>query len=258
MLRCRELHALVGGALSLLAAAPVAAEPLEVELELVLAVDASGSVDRDEFDLQLKGLASAFRDGEVAAALAAAPGGIAVALVQWASPGHQIVAVDWALVGDAASAALFAGRIEAAGRQMHGETSITHALRFCAGLIAGNGIDGRRKAIDLSGDGPTNFGGPPDAARDAVVAAGVAVNGLAILNEFPELDRYFRDHVVGGPGAFLEVAADYRDFAEAIRRKLIQEIKGVPVGDRGADPGPLAGYLVPNSRSPASPSPGTM
>ncbi|HEX9648100.1 MAG TPA: DUF1194 domain-containing protein, partial [Alphaproteobacteria bacterium] len=161
--------------------------------------------------------------------------------------GHQIVAVGWTPVADAASAALFAGRIEAAGRQMYGETSIPHALRFCMELIESNGIEGQRKAIDLSGDGPTNFGRPPDEMRDRVNAAGIAINGLAILNEFPHLDDYFAAHVVGGPGAFLEVAADYRDFAEAIRRKLIQEIEGVPVG-----------YLVPNSRSPASPNPGTM
>ncbi len=209
---------------------PSAAEQLvPVELELVLAVDASGSVDAGEFDLQVRGLATAFRDPDVVAAIrGVGPAGIAVALMQWSGPGHQLVVVDWTSVSDTRSAAHLADRIEAAGRQIHGETSITRALGFSMQLFATNGFDGRRKVIDVSGDGPNNFGTPPDPMRDLAAAAGITVNGLAILNERPDLDRYYRDHVIGGPGAFLLTAADYQDFATAIRLKLIQDIRGAP------------------------------
>ncbi len=211
------------------AVGPSAAErPVPVAIELVLAVDASGSVDAAEFDLQTRGLANAFRDPDVVAAIRGA-GVVAVALVQWSGPGHQLVVVDWVTVFDASSAGHFADRIEAAGRLIHGETSITHALRFCMQLFGTNGFSGRRKVIDVSGDGPTNFGFPPDAMRDLVTAAGITINGLAILNEWSDLDRYYRDHVIGGPGAFVVTAGDYQDFATAIRLKLIQEIRGVPI-----------------------------
>jgi len=213
-------------------AASPAEEMVPVELELVLALDASGSVDRAEFDLQLRGLADAFRSpGVVAAIRTAAPEGIAVAVVQWAGPGHQILAVGWTEVRDAASAANFADRIEAAGRQMHGETAIAQALGFAMASLESNRFEGRRKVIDLSGDGPTNFGRAPDPMRDRVVSAAITINGLVILNEWPDLDRYFRQHVIGGPGAFVVIATEYRDYADAIRLKLIREIQGVPVAE---------------------------
>ena len=213
------------------AAAPAAAQAVAVELELVLAVDASGSVSAAEFDLQTRGLAGAFRDPAVIAAIRdAGPDGIVVALMQWSSPGQQVVAVDWTVAYDAASAAALADRIEAAGRLILGETAIDGALRFAAGLIDANRFAGRRRAIDLSGDGQTNWGRDPDPARDRAVAAGITVNGLAIVNEQPDLARYFREHVIGGPGAFVAVAADYDDVAAAIRLKLIQEIRGAPIG----------------------------
>src|SRR3990170_7492355 len=136
------------------AAAPAAAQAVAVELELVLAVDASGSVSAAEFDLQTRGLAGAFRDPAVIAAIRdAGPDGIVVALMQWSSPGQQVVAVDWTVAYDAASAAALADRIEAAGRLILGETAIDVALRFAAGLIDANRFAGRRRVIDLSGDG---------------------------------------------------------------------------------------------------------
>src|SRR3990170_2039740 len=152
---------MVAGALCAAAGLSSAAQAVAVELELVLAVDASGSVSAAEFDLQTRGLAGAFRDPAV---------------------------------------------------------------------IDANRFAGRRRAIDLSGDGQTNWGRDPDPARDRAVAAGITVNGLAIVNEQPDLARYFREHVIGGPGAFVAVAADYDDVAAAIRLKLIQEIRGAPIG----------------------------
>ena len=214
--------------LSVLAAAAHAQEP--VDLELVLAVDSSGSVDAQEFALQIQGIADAFRDPEVHAALMAAGGrGVAVTLVQWAGRRQQVTAVDWMIVAEARSAAAFAGRVAATGRWMLGETAIADALAYAAQLFETNRFDAPRRTVDISGDGVTNAGIDPDIARDAAIAAGITVNGLAIVNETPDLDQYYRDHVVGGDGAFLMIAKDYGDFAEAIRRKLIDEIRGAPV-----------------------------
>ena len=200
------------------------------ELELVIAVDASGSVDNREFALQVQGLASAFRDPRVVAAVEShGVAGIAVAVMQWSSPGNQIVAVDWTAVADAASASALAERIESAGRLLYGETAIAHALRFASGLFAHGNFDGRRKVINLSGDGPNNFGGVTGQVRDLAVAAGMTINGLAILNEYAELDRYYAAEVIGGPGAFVMTATDYQDFADAIRNKRVREIEGPPI-----------------------------
>ncbi len=196
-----------------------------VELELVLAVDASSSVSGPEFDLQVRGLADAFRAAEVVQAIAeVGPGGIAVALVQWSSPGSQVVAVGWTRVADAASVEALARRIEHSGRLILGETSIDGALAFAAEQLHVNRFAGRRRVIDLSGDGQANWGPDPDAVRDRAVAAGITINGLAVTNEQPRLGDYYRDHVIGGPGAFVMAADDYADFARAMRAKLIREI----------------------------------
>lgn len=223
-----ERLASVVALLALLLPGPARAEP--VALELVLAIDSSGSVDSQEFDLQLEGIAGAFRDPRVVAAIEKT-GSLAVTLLQWSSPGHQRITTDWTIVTDAVSAAGFAAALEAAGRQIEGETAIAPALRFAVGLLEDNGLEGTRRVIDLSGDGASNWGEDPDAMRDAAVALGITVNGLAISNEQPALADYYRRHVVGGEGAFLIEARDYVDFARAMRRKLIREIEGTPVGD---------------------------
>lgn len=209
-----------------------AADGAPVDLELVLAIDTSGSVDPWEFKLQLQGVAAAFRDAEVQAAIeGATPNGLAAALVQWSGPGEQILAVDWTKIVDARSAAGFAARIEVAGRQFMGRTGLADALQFGIAAIATNRFDGHRQVIDLSGDGEPNDGRAPGVVRDAAVAAGITVNALAVMTDVPGLDRYFRQHVVGGPGAFLMTAADYQDFVVAIRRKLLREIRGTPLAD---------------------------
>lgn len=213
-----------------------AAAQTQVPLELILAVDASGSVSADEFDLQVKGIADAFRDPAVISAIVGAGhGGIAVALMQWSSPGHQVVAVNWQQVSDRASAVLLAQKIISVGRLILGETAIDRALRFATAEISTNDYSGRRQVIDLSGDGVTNWGGLPDEARDAAVANGITINALAILNEQPDLDRYFQNHVIGGLGAFVVTASDYEDFARAIRLKLIEEIQGRPAANFDTD-----------------------
>ena len=247
--------------LSVLAGAwvgPAAAQE-PVDLELLLAVDASGRVDAGEFDLQTRGLAAALRDPAVSAALAAcAPAGAAVGLMQWSGRRQQVVAVGWTLLRDAASAQAFADAIVGAGRRVLGETAIAEALAFAIDQLERNRFAGARRVIDLSGDGAANAGGDPRELRDAAVALGITINGLAILNEAPVLDDYYAERVVGGPGAFTMVAKDYQDFADAILRKLLREIEGAglarrerPVPMLAADGRAAAGRL-PAEAAPAS------
>lgn len=217
--------ALIAG---LLASAPARAAASQVDLELLLAIDASGSVSAAEFGLQVHGLAAAFRDSDVVAAFAAAQNGVAVGVMQWSSPGQQIMAVDWTVISDRSSAEAFARRIIAAGRVILGETAIDAALKFAMGELSRNLYEGRRRIIDLSGDGASNWGPLPGASRDRAVAQGITINGLAIVNEQPDLGRYYRDHVIGGAGAFAMTARDYEDFARAMRLKLIEEIAARP------------------------------
>ncbi len=202
-----------------------------VNLDLVLAIDASGTVDPAEFDLQTRGLADAFRDPEVIAAIQATGArGIAVAVVQWSGRGQQVVTVGWTPVADEASSKALAKKIEIAGRRLVGATTvIDRALLFSVELLAVSPFHGQRKVIDLSGDGKTNYGPLPDLARDHALAAGITINGLAIVNDVADLAAYYRDHVIGGAGSFLMTARDYADFATAIRMKLVREIIGTPV-----------------------------
>ena len=216
-----------------MAIASTAASAAErVTLEIVLAVDSSASVDQDEFDLQMKGLAAAFRNPDVVRAIqGAGPGGVAVGLVEWACQDMQRMVVDWTVIRDAASAAALAARIENTERLVLGHcTAIGNLMAEAARLLHENQFVGDRQVIDVSGDGPVNQGLEPQVTRDAVVESGVTVNGLAILSPYHhDLDAYYRTHVVGGPGSFLLVADGYPDFARAIRLKLIREIRGVAV-----------------------------
>ena len=210
-------------------AQPVQAE--EVDLELILALDTSISVSAEEYRLQVVGLARAFRDSRVLAAIrAAGDRGIAVSVVQWANTDNQIAAVDWTRVRDPGEALELSRRIAAMPRHYVGYgTAITSALRFCARMFFGNGFESQRKIIDVSGDGSDNRGPMPDLVRDATVAAGITINGLAIRNEEPNLEFYFYTHVVGGAGAFVMTADDYHDFADAIVVKLVREISQSPM-----------------------------
>ena len=207
---------------------PPARAQSAVELELVLALDASSSVSRREFDFQARGLAAAFRHPEVRRAIRAVGGnGVAISVFQWSGPGRQHAAVPWQRVADAAGAESLAAQLETMPRYVTGGgTAIAPALAFGEDLIATGPFAGARQAIDISGDGRANMGGAPQPVRDRLAAAGVTVNGLAIINEERAVDRYYAEAVIGGPGAFLMTAADYTVFAEAIRRKLAREIAG--------------------------------
>lgn len=218
------------GAIWMVAAGMRPAPQQGVDLNLVLAMDASASIDDREFALQTQGFAEAFRHPDVIAAVrSVGNAGIAVTVVQWAGIGQQTVAVNWAVVKDQASGEAMAAQIETAGRKLVGATHIDKALRFSTALLANSKFRARRQIIDVSGDGKSNFGAATSRARDEALAAGITVNGLAILNEVPDLGRYYGGEVVGGAGSFLMTATDFRDFATAIRLKLILEIRGAPL-----------------------------
>jgi hypothetical protein len=209
--------------------APSAWAQAVVDLDLVLAVDVSGSVNEARFELQRRGYAAAFRDPTVLDAIAAGRHqGIAVTLVQWTGPTLHVIAVDWTLVHDRASAAMLAAAIDAMSRQLFGGgTSLSGAIDFAMTLLPKSPFRGERQVI-VSGDGSNNRGRPAASARDEAVKAGVVINGLPILSIEPDLDSYYRDNVIGGPGAFVIAAANYEKFAEAIRDKLVNEIAANP------------------------------
>jgi hypothetical protein len=204
------------------------AESRTVDLQLVLAVDASGSVDATRFELQRRGYADAFANPRVLKAIRSGPlQAIAVTMVQWTGPSLQVQVVSWSIIEDEASAAAFARSIGAAPRRLfRGGTSISGALDYASQLFAGSGFVSDRRIIDISGDGANNSGRPADAARDDAVRAGIVINGLPILALEPELDIFYRDNVIGGPGSFVRPVDSFDHFGEAILDKLITEIAG--------------------------------
>ncbi len=216
------------------AAAQESGSAHRVDLELVLAVDASSSVSAEEFELQIQGLARAFRDPRVLQAIRASGDlGLAVALVQWSDNRKQFLAVDWTLVTGPEGAAAFAEEIANTPRFLiGGGTAIGGALKFAMRLLDGNDFQGRRRVIDVSGDGRANQGAHPAKVRDAAVALGITINGLAILNEDLAVADYYRAHVIGGTGAFVMTANDYESYALAILIKLVREIAGAPIATR--------------------------
>jgi hypothetical protein len=225
--------------LSGLAAGPAAAAAQEqVDLELVLLADASRSIDDGEIRLQREGYAAALTHPEV---LAAIGGGylrrIAVTYVEWGDETSQEVVVPWTVVAGPGGAAAFAKDLLAAPRLARGPNAIGNALAAAQALIQGNGIESRRQVIDLSADSAWSGGGLTIAeARAAALAAGMVINGLAILcrdcaSGRPiayDLEGAFEALIIGGPGSFVITADGNRSFAEAVRRKLLLEIAGRP------------------------------
>ncbi len=218
-------------ALLLAVAFPALAE--DVDVELVLAADGSGSIDNDELALQRRGYAEAITSAEVLAAIGAGPvGAIAITYVEWGGAASQHTIVDWHVVRDAASAAVFADKLVSSPRQAYGYNSISGAIAYAADRIRENGYEGLSKVIDVSGDGP-QIGGPPLApARAAALAEGITINGLVIARPGGgvrgpggmSLSEHYARDVIGGPASFVMVAEGTGRFADAVRRKLIQEI----------------------------------
>lgn len=198
----------------------------QVAVQLVLAVDVSGSVSQARFELQRQGYAAAFRSSAVQQAIrSTGTGSVAIAMLQWTGPALQVVAVDWTLISDAASAERFAAAVEQAPRALFGGgTSISGAIDYAMTMFPPSPFQASRRVIDISGDGANNRGRFAEEARDEAVRAGLVINGLPILTLEPELDEYYRESVIGGPGAFVIAVRSYEAFAQAIRSKLVTEI----------------------------------
>ncbi len=211
-----------------------------VDLELVLLVDVSSSVNDEEYRLQADGLAAAFRDPIVRDALTrVARRGVAVVVVQWANHVNQRTAVDWTLLRGDADIERLATRIETMTRlDNRGHTAIGSAIDFALVELETNRFAGTRRVIDVSGHGRVNDGTPLSAAKERALDLGVTINGLAILKELPFLDRYFSKYLIGGGGSFVMVARDYADFAAAMTRQLLREIDAAPIAGGPPPAGP--------------------
>jgi hypothetical protein len=231
----------------LISATAFAGQP--VDLELILAVDVSGSMDPDEARLQRRGYEQALVSPQVIEAIkAGAAGRIAVAYVEWAGMGYHKVVVDWTLIDGMDSAKAFVARLAAQPITTAHRTSISGAIDLSVPLFGANDYDGVRRVIDISGDGANNYGRLVTEARDAAVKQGVIINGLPVMGDpggtshpsSANLDLFYRDCVIGGPGAFYVVARGFGDFGRAIRKKLILEVAGL-----APDDGPIRAAFRP-------------
>jgi hypothetical protein len=223
-------------ALAVCSAASGATAPQEVDLKLVLATDVSRSIDDDELQLEREGTADAFLDSDVVKAIQSGSlGRIAVAAFDFSSQDYNKVTVDWHIIHDRASAAQFAETLRNTPRSYGRRTSISGALETGSLLLQSSESDitATRRVIDVSGDGPNNSGEPMTDVHDKIVAQGIVINGLPVMDDqangyFPDLDKYYAGCVAGGPGSFVVVVHSYKDFAAAMRHKLILEISGNP------------------------------
>jgi hypothetical protein len=207
------------------------------DLEVILAADVSRSIDDGEFELQRKGYAAALTDPRVLTAIhGRANGAVAVCFIEWSGEEDQQVVVDWTEIRDEEDAGAVAAAILAAPRSFMGRTSISGAIDFAMTRFAAAKWQAARRIIDISGDGTNNSGRAVTEARDQAIANGVTINGLAIVNDRPNLGYsahtqppgglplYYRQNVIGGPNAFLIVVEDFNSFADAMANKLAKEI----------------------------------
>lgn len=218
-----------------------AARAETVDVEIVLAADVSRSIDDEEFKLQRQGYAAAIISPQVLRAIqTGAHGAIGLCFVEWAGPGEQAVVVTWMVISDGEAAATFADALLRAPRSDYGRTAIGEGVDFAVTQLGASGLVTDRRVIDVSGDGTNNSGPPVTEARDAAVAKGITINGLAIINERtggvpgtflyththpPDgLPNYYRENVIGGPGAFVLQVVNFETFADAMTEKLVTEI----------------------------------
>ena len=231
----RTLLLLILTGVAAVPAAAVAAE--QVDLLLVLAADVSRSVDNAKFQLQREGYAAAISDPRVLDAIRSGRNGrVGLTIVEWSGAGSQRVLIDWTTIGDAETARGFGDRLLEAPRSFADRTSISGAIEFAMGQLARAPYESARRTIDVSGDGTNNAGRDVTLARDEAVAQGVTINGLVILSETPlawnpdhtnppgGLQNYYRNNVIGGPGAFVLVAENFNSFGQAIVKKMIAEV----------------------------------
>ena len=230
------LKRLLFGLVLIAVALPAAAQPVPqrqpqpmrpVALELVLLVDGSASITVGDLEFQLRGHAAAFADPEVAEALAAR--GVAVTLAVFSGPKTLRVLVPWTVISSAEDSGAFADRILAAPRDARTDsTAIGSAIEEAAKLFGTGGVHSERQVIDLVANGFSNAGLDPAQARDRAAARGITINALAILDEFPWLEEYFAETVIGGANCFTKSAFDRDSFVEALRQKLVTEVAALP------------------------------
>jgi uncharacterized protein DUF1194 len=220
--------------------AAAAGAPVMVDTAVVLAADVSRSIDDEEFALQRRGYADAIQSQQLIDAISTGPNGaIALAYVEWAGEGEERVVVDWAVIRAQSDARAFVAALNAAPRSYLGRTAIGGAIDFAFALFAETAFETSRRVIDISGDGTSNQGHLVTEARDAAVAAGAVINGLAIFNKKAAamggylalhtnppggLAHYYRENVIGGSGAFVVPIDDFNTFGEAMMRKLVNEV----------------------------------
>jgi hypothetical protein len=214
--------------LAFLLALSVASPAQAAAVALVLAIDVSESVSSERYILQHEGIARAFETPLLIDAIAKLAGGIEALVIEWSDPDKIVVTVDWTGISDGGGAASFAAAVRATERTSHGLTAIGSAMLAGATAFSRMPEAAGHRVIDVSGDGMANFGVPPATARDELVKAGITINGLAILSEEPWLDEYYSHNVIGGPAAFVVVAKGFDSFAEAMLRKLVQEVARAP------------------------------
>lgn len=224
-------------ALPLVSAAGPALAQEPVDVALVLAVDVSLSMSREELEIQRRGYAEALTDPAVLEAIrSGAHGRIAITYFEWAGDTSQRVIVPWRVLADEADAREIAGQLSANLPTGARRTSISGALEFAGDLLAESGFQGMKRVIDVSGDGVNNQGAPVEGVRDELLAQGVTINGLPLMTrggygsvfDVAELDKYYADCVIGGPAAFVIPVNDWSQFPEAVRRKLVLELAQAP------------------------------
>ena len=237
MSRPRQLSLALQAGLILTMAGAVsqAARAEPVDVELILAVDVSLSMSPEELAIQRDGYAAALTHEQVIRAIGdGVHGRIAIAYVEWAGAQMQHVVVPWTLVGTRDEAAAFAEKLSLHPPNSARRTSISAALAFAGDLFAESPFRGMKRVVDVSGDGPNNQGPLVTRERDALVAQGITINGLPLMTgggystvyDLADLDAYYRDCVIGGPGAFMIPVNDWSQFPEAVRRKLVLELAG--------------------------------
>ena len=229
------------GSLAALAAATAAKADTPVDLQLVLAVDVSRSIDEVEAELQRRGYVEALtNDRVIDAILSGENRRIALCYTEWAGTHYQMVVIDWTVIDSAAAARRFAEKLAEAPRTSQSWTAVGAALAHAAQRFEGSGFVSRRRVIDVSGDGRTNDGPPAELVRDKLVAQGIVINGLPVMmnrenfGRPPDLtlDKYYEENVIGGAGSFIIVADNFDQFGRAVRTKLVREVSGIDATPR--------------------------
>jgi len=221
------------GSLAAVAAATVAKADTPVDLQLVLAVDVSRSIDEVEAELQRRGYIEALtNDRVIDAILSGEHRRIALCYTEWAGTHYQVIVIDWTVIDSAGAARRFADKLAEAPRESQSWTAVGAALAHAGQRFERSGFTSKRRVIDVSGDGRTNDGPPAEIVRDRLVGQGIVINGLPVMmnrtnfGRPPDLllDKYYEESVIGGPGSFMIVADNFDHFSRAVRTKLVREI----------------------------------